>query len=228
MFALLSFKGIEFDWKVFIFTLNNAGRRFSRQFLIYPMDTSSVKEIFSYVNLNDADAQIVSAKLKKINVPKGKVILSAGQFVPYQYYVLSGCLRTYYLDNSGKEHTIQFAVNDWWISDYTAFFTGGRSILYIECIQEAVICQISKESMENLYKTVPLIETFFRVKMERFFASFQKRILSDLAMSAKDKYVKFLETYPQIEQTIKNYHLASYLGITTESLSRIRKELSHN
>jgi CRP-like cAMP-binding protein len=198
-----------------------------RQYLFYPMEVSSVKEIFSYVNLNDTDAQIVSAKLKEISVPKGKTILSAGQFVPYQYYVLSGCLRTYYLDSSGKEHTIQFAVNDWWISDYTAFFTGGRSILYIECIQNAVICQISKENMEILYKEVPLIETFFRVKMERFFASFQKRILSDLAMSAKDKYIRFLETYPQIEQTIKNYHLASYLGITTESLSRIRKELSH-
>lgn len=81
--------------------------------------------------------------------------------------------------------------------------------------------------MEKLYLEVPLIDTFFRIKMERFFASFQKRILSDLAMSAKDKYMKFLQTYPQIEQVIKNYHLASYLGITTESLSRIRKEIAH-
>ena len=187
------------------------------------MENSVVKEIFKDVNLTNAEAEILAAKLKKLTVPKNRIILSAGEFVPYQYYVCSGCLRTYFLDNSGKEHTIQFAVKDWWISDYTAFFTGGQSILYIECIQDAEIYQLSKESMEKLYKEVPVIETFFRVKMERFFASFQKRILSDLAMSAKDKYNRFISTYPQIEQTIKNYHLASYLGITTESLSRIRK-----
>jgi len=187
------------------------------------MENEVVKLIFKEVSLTDSDAEMISAKFKEIQVPKGRIILSAGQFVPYQYYVQSGCLRTYFLDTYGKEHTIQFAVSDWWISDYTAFFTGAQSILYIECIQNAVIYQISKESMEKLYLEVPLIETFFRIKMERFFASFQKRTLSDLAMSAKDKYNRFLQTYPQIEQMIKNYHLASYLGITTESLSRIRK-----
>lgn len=190
------------------------------------MQEAIITEIFKGVNFTEAEAAIVSEKLKELNTVKGETLLSAGQFVPYQYYVKSGCLRTFYLDDAGKEHTIQFAVNDWWISDYTAFFTGGRSMLFIECIQEAAIFQLSKESMEQLYIEVPAIETFFRIKMERFFASFQKRILSDLAMSAKDKYKRFIKTYPQIEQTIKNYHLASYLGITTESLSRIRKELS--
>lgn len=191
------------------------------------MEIAVVKRIFKEVNLTDTDAETLSSKFREVHVPKGRIILSAGQLVPYQYHVHSGCLRTYYLDSSGKEHTIQFAVNDWWISDYTAFFTGGQSILYIECIQDAVVYQISKESMEELYLKVPLVETYFRIKMERFFSSFQKRILSDLAMSAKDKYHRFLQTYPQIEQVIKNYHLASYLGITTESLSRIRKELYH-
>lgn len=192
------------------------------------MENAIIKKIFKEVNLTDADAETVSAKFKEIRVPKGRIILSAGQFVPHQYHVHSGCLRTYFLDSSGKEHTIQFAVNDWWISDYTAFFSGGKSMFYIDCIHDAIIYQISKESMEELYLEVPLIETFFRIKMERFFSTYQKRILSDLAMSAKDKYLRFLQTYPQIEQTIKNYHLASYLGITTESLSRIRKELSHS
>ena len=192
------------------------------------MEKSFVKGIFKDVNLTDAEAALLCDKLKELKVPKGRIILSAGQSVPHQYYVHSGCLRTYFLDSSGKEHTIQFAVSDWWISDYTAFFTGEKSILYIECIQDAVIYQISKDTMEKLYQEVPLIETFFRIKMERFFASFQKRILSDLAMSASEKYTRSLKTYPKIEQSIKNYHLASYLGITTESLSRIRKDLSHS
>ncbi|WP_431241735.1 Crp/Fnr family transcriptional regulator [Flavobacterium sp. P21] len=79
--------------------------------------------------------------------------------------------------------------------------------------------------MEELYKEVPQIESFFRIKMERFFGTYQKRILSDLAMTAEEKYLRFLKSYPDIEKHIKNYHLASYLGITTESLSRVRSEL---
>ena len=187
------------------------------------IDTS---EIFKGVNLSDAERTLIESKFNVSSVKKGDIILSEGQYVPFQYFVLEGCLRTYFIGKDGREFTLQFAIKDWWISDYTAFFTGGRSMFYIDCIQNAVIYKISKTSMEELYKEVPQIETFFRIKMERFFGSFQRRILSDLAMSAKEKYLTFLNTYGQIESQIKNYHLASYLGITTESLSRIRKEIA--
>lgn len=145
-----------------------------------------------------------------------------------QYYVSNGCLRTFFIDKSGKEHTLQFAINDWWISDYTAFFTTSKAVMYIETIQEATVYKISKKSMEDLFVEIRQIETFFRKKMEGAFASFQKRILASLAESAKERYISFISTYPNIEQNVKNYHIASYLGITTESLSRIRKEISHN
>lgn len=190
------------------------------------MQTSVIKEIFKGVTFSSTELEIVESKLQLLTVAKGDTILSAGQLVPYQYYVETGCLRTFFIDASGKEHTLQFAINDWWISDYTAFFTGRRAILFIECVNDASIYRISKESMEQLYLEVPSIETFFRIKMERFFASFQLRILSDLALSAKEKYKKFIDTYPNIEKNIKNYHIASYLGITTESLSRVRRELA--
>ena len=185
-----------------------------------------VREIFKGTQLSEDDFEIINSKFKRLFVYKGKILLSAGQFVQYQYYVYSGCLRSYFLDESGKVHTIQFAVNNWWISDYTAFFSGGRSLLYIDCLQDAEIYQISKYHLDQLYMEIPRIETFFRIKMELFFVSFQKRILSDLAMSAKQKYCQFISRYPNIEGKIRNYHLASYLGITTESLSRIRKELT--
>jgi CRP-like cAMP-binding protein len=186
-----------------------------------------VTAIFKGVDLSESDIRLIETKLHEIRVKKGEIILHAGQSVLSQYYVFSGCLRTFYLTESGKDITLQFAISDWWISDYTAFFTEGKALLNIECIQDAVIYKISKESMEELYLQVPAIESFFRIKMERFFASFQKRILSDLAMSAKEKYKAFLTTYPNIEASIKNYHLASYLGITPESLSRLRAEMAH-
>ena len=187
-----------------------------------------VKEIFKDLDLSEMECKTAGDKFKRVTVKKGEILLNAGQYVPYQYYVYSGCLRSYFLNDSGKDHTMQFAVNNWWISDYSAFFNETRSVLYIECLQDAEIYQISKKSLEQLYSEVPVIESYFRVRMEKSFVSFQNRILSDLAMSAKEKYCWFITRYPSIEQKIKNYHVASYLGITTESLSRIRKDLTRN
>lgn len=184
-----------------------------------------VREIFKDLNLSEMECKIAGDKFRRVTVRKGEILLNAGQYVPYQYYVYSGCLRSYFLNDSGKDHTMQFAVNNWWISDYSAFFNESRSVLYIECLQDAEIYQISKKSLEQLYSEVPVIESYFRVRMEKSFVNFQHRILSDLAMSAKEKYCWFITRYPSIQQKIKNYHVASYLGITTESLSRIRKGL---
>ncbi len=181
--------------------------------------------IFKNVFFTAEETQIISSKFEKIKLNKGDVLLRAEETVYYQYYVLDGCLRTYFIDQTGKEHTLQFAINDWWISDYTAFFTTSTSILNIECIQDAVLYKISKSDMDTLFIQIPKLNTFFRKKLESAFSSFQNRILSSLANTASERYVSFISTYPNIEQSVKNYHIASYLGITTESLSRIRKEL---
>lgn len=190
------------------------------------MKKSTVQDIFKGMDFSPSEIEMAEKKFEEILLKKGDVLLTPGQLVPYQYFVSDGCLRTYYITETGKEYTLQFAVNDWWISDYTAFFTGEKSIFYIDCVKDSIIYKISKESMEALYKEVPQIESFFRIKMERFFGSYQKRILSDLALTAEEKYLRFIKSYPDIERHIKNYHLASYLGITTESLSRVRNELA--
>ena len=186
-----------------------------------------LSEVFEGLRLNPAERSLIISQFDKIKLDKGDIILYEGTTVSHQYYVYSGCLRTYYIDHQGKEHTLQFAIKDWWISDYTAFFNQSKSILNIECIQDAELYKISRDSMERLYSEVPRIESFFRKKLENAFSSFQKRILSNLSQSAKERYISFIHSYPNIEQSVKNYHIASYLGITTESLSRIRKEISH-
>jgi len=190
------------------------------------MKNAIVQDIFKGINFSPSEIYIAEKKIEEIIVKKGDILLAPGQLVTYQYFVLNGCLRTYFISETGKEYTLQFAVRDWWITDYTAFFTGEQSIFYLDCIADATIYKISKEGMEQLYLEVPQIESFFRIKMERFFGSYQKRILSDLALTAEEKYLRFVKSYPEIEKHIKNYHLASYLGITTESLSRVRHELA--
>ncbi|NJB81891.1 Crp/Fnr family transcriptional regulator [Wenyingzhuangia aestuarii] len=190
------------------------------------VDHPIVSEIFKGITFTTEESLFILSKFEKIILQKGELLLHANEVVYYQYYVQQGCLRTYSMDSAGKEHTLQFAISDWWISDYTAFFSNTTAIMSIECIQEAVIYKISKEHMEQLFLELPKIETFFRKKMEKAFASFQKRILGTLSMSAQERYNDFIQTYPNIEQNVKNYHIASYLGITTESLSRIRKRIA--
>lgn len=189
-------------------------------------EETMTSEIFKDTLFSESETEIIESKFEKLNLKKGTTILNLDDPVLHQYFVQKGCLRTFFVDKQGKEHTIQFAIQDWWISDYTAFFTASNAIMNIECIQDSVLYKLSRADMEELYLEVPSLGTFFRRKMERAFARYQKRILANLSQSAKERYFSFINTYPNIEQNVKNYHIASYLGITTESLSRIRKEMS--
>ena len=180
---------------------------------------------FTSLQLTEKDKVLLANTFKEIHLKKGDLLLKSDTKVTYQYYVFSGCLRTFFMDDNGKDHTIQFAIKDWWTSDYTAYFSTSKSIMNIECIQDAIVYRISRQDTEKLYLEIPGLESFFRKKMENAFASFQKRILDSLYQTATTRYLNFISKYPNIEQNVKNYHVASYLGITKESLSRIRKDI---
>ncbi len=189
------------------------------------MKNSILLGLFKENTFSQEELERIGAYLKRIDLKKGDIVLHEGETVLNTHYVYSGCLRTFFVDNSGKEHTLQFAIKDWWISDYTAFFSGDKGVMTIECIQDTTLFRMSRKNMEQLYIDIPAFETYFRKKLEKRVAAFHKRTLGNLALTAKDRYISFLESYPSIEQKVKNYHIASYLGIATESLSRIRKEL---
>lgn len=187
-----------------------------------------LSQMFPNLDLSVEEKSLFYEMLEKQAFKKGDSLLKFGQKVSDNFYVESGCLRTFFIDESGKEHTLQFAIHDWWISDYTAFFSEGTAILNIEILQDSVLYRVSKKDLDVLFTKVEGLNAFFRKKMERAFASFQKRILANLSQSATERYSDFVANYPNIEQKVKNYHIASYLGITTETLSRIRKELSQS
>ena len=180
-------------------------------------------EIFKDISFSKKEIDFINSKFKKMQLKKGETLLTPDTFANNQYYVFSGCLRSYFVNTAGKYHTNQFAIKDLWISDYTAFFTSEKAIMNIECLQDATVYKLSRKDMNHLCEQMPKVEIFFRKKMEKAFASFQKRILEYLSQPAKERYLKFITSYPEIVKSIKNYHIASYLGITTESLSRIRK-----
>ena len=189
-------------------------------------ENSIVLEIFKGISFSEKEIIFINNKFKKIHLKKGDLLLTPGTFTNNQYYVYSGCLRSYFVNSAGKDHTTQFAIKDWWISDYTAFFTSEKAVMSIECLQDASVYKFSRKDMNKLCEEMPKVEIFFRKKMEKAFASFQKRILEYLSDSAKERYLKFMKVHSEIAKSIKNYHIASYLGITTESLSRIRRTTS--
>lgn len=191
------------------------------------MDTI-IAEIFKDISFTKAEAKLMSEQLEEIKLVKGDFLLKAGEEIDAIHYIHEGCLRTYFEDSSGKEHTLQFAIKGWWTSDYIALYGAAESkaVSNIECIKDTTLYRISKREFDILCQKIPTVNSRYIKNLESAFAAFHRRILNNLTLTAKERYVNFLAAYPNIEQNVKNYHIASYLGITTESLSRIRKELS--
>lgn len=170
----------------------------------------------------------LSEIIKEKNVVKGEQLLSANSSKKEHVFIVSGCLRSFYKTEDGKEHTIQFAIKNWWISDYITLYTDHKSVVSVESITHSKVLIIDNAKIEELYKEFPQFEPMQRKNFEKRISALQKRILSLLAMSAADKYNQFIKDYTEFEKIIPNYQIASYLGITPQSLSRIRKERIKN
>ncbi|MEP5254049.1 MAG: Crp/Fnr family transcriptional regulator [Winogradskyella arenosi] len=186
---------------------------------------SIIQEIFKGVSLSDDELDTIAFLFKKETHKKGTIIFKANAIVSDQYYIYEGCLRTYHIDAAGKEHTVQFGIKDWWITDFIGYFSNSKAMMSLEVIEDAIVYKISNKDKDYLYTNFPPVQNFIVKKLEGAYAAFQKRIIVSLSESAKERYLIFLDTHCEIEKRLKNYHIASYLGITTESLSRIRKEL---
>ena len=161
---------------------------------------------------------------KERKFQKGEVLIRQGQVVKNTYFVTDGCLRSYCLDKNGKEHTLQFAIKDWWISDFIAIYNNEFATLSVECIKDSSVIEFNANDLDEIHSLFPEFEAFQRKNLERHVVSLHKRILNQLQLTAAEQYDLFLELYPDIEQYTPNYHIASYLGITQQSLSRIRAE----
>ena len=188
-----------------------------------------MNQLFEYITkrieLSDDAKELITSVTKIRNVKKGDYLINQGQNDVNQYFfVLSGCLRSFSFDPSGKEHTVQFAIKDWWISDYLALYSKETASLTIECLSDCTIIETNTVSIEKVFKAYPIIETFHRKNLETRIVSLSKRILNQLQLSSLENYKLFQKEFPDIEKYALNYHIASYLGITQQSLSRLRKE----
>ena len=183
-----------------------------------------IKKIKSRITLRpEAEAFLYSISKEKA-LSKGDVLIRQGQAVKRTFFVTAGCLRSYCIDKNGKEHTLQFAIKDWWISDYIAIHTDELATLTVECLSASTVIEFNAKELDEIHTRFPEFESYQRHNLERHVVSLHKRILNQLQLTASERYDLFLKQYPDIEEYTRNYHIASYLGITQESLSRIRVE----
>ena len=187
-----------------------------------------IKKIKSIIQLSsEGEAYLYSISTEK-SIEKGSMLIREGYNVNKIYFVTDGCLRSYCVDKKGKEHTLQFGVKNWWISDYIAIHNKETATLTVECLTKSTVIEFDAQKLNGVLTLFPEYEPFQRYLLERHIVSLHKRILNQLQLTALERYNLFLQQYPDIEQFTRNYHIASYLGITQESLSRVRVEKAKN
>jgi len=187
---------------------------------------SILSNIAKHISLDQSETDYFISLLKTKNVRKKEFLLQAGQPCIVINYVHAGVLRSFYKDNNADEVTIMFAVADWWITDMPCFINQNSAMTSIEAIDDSTVFQLTKEDLDILYARVPKFERFFRILMQNSYIREQLRILQNLSLSAEERYAKFLEKYPAIALQLTQKQIASYLGITPEFLSTIRKKIS--
>jgi len=188
--------------------------------------------INQYVNkcaiFSEEEIKIFDDLLQAKSVKKKTILLREGEICNFEAYILKGCIRTFCMDENGAEVILQFAIEDWWVSDIASFHDQTPSKLYIETLENCEFLILNHQTKEELLTKVPLFERVFRLMVQRNLSVTQNRLINTIAKPAQERYLDFLERYPSIAQRVSQHYIASYLGISAEFLSKIRAKIASN
>jgi CRP-like cAMP-binding protein len=182
-----------------------------------------LKNVSKHITLDEKEIDYFTSLIRSKELAKKSLVLKEGQLCKYLSFVDSGALRAFHIDQEGKESTIMFAVADWWVTDMFCFLNARPAMMHIEAIENSHIFQLSKADLEKLYVKVPKFERFFRILMQNAYTREQLRVIENLSLPAEQRYNNFLKKYPHIASVVTLKQIASYLGITPEFLSAVRK-----
>lgn len=174
--------------------------------------------------MSEQDIQFFKSVLRHRKLRKRQYLLQAGDVSLYENFVLKGCLRAYTVDNDGTEHIVMFAVEGWWVSDLYSFLAGTPATQNIDALEDTEVFSIEKNDLEKLYQQVPEFNRMFRILLQNAFVAQQQRIIGSISQTAEEQYTSFSTKYSTLEQRIPQNQVAAYLGVTPETLSRIRKQ----
>lgn len=181
--------------------------------------------IKNVVSLSSQEELLLMDKIKDRKYLKGQYILQQGDPCQFLNFLVAGVTKTFHIDHEGNEHIFRFAIENWWATDLPSFIDQSLANTNIQCLENTHVIQLSKQNLEELYLEIPQLEHFFRLLFQRVSITLEKRIIGNLSLSAKERYLLFKEEYPEFEQRIPQYMIASYLGISKQYLSEIRNQL---
>lgn len=182
------------------------------------------KNFEKHIPISDSEKLIIAENLKYIEVPKDTVVLSQGSRVNTLFYVISGALRAYHLNTNGKEATVMFAIQDWWITDMDGFANQALAQVSLETLENSRLIGLEHATLESLFQKLPKLERFFRILFQRAYIREQSRLLRQLSMDVATRYQSFVEKYPNIVAAVSQKQMASYLGVTPEFLSQVKNK----
>ena len=179
------------------------------------------RHIEEIISLTDEEFTFVLSHFQKVNKLKHQYLVEEGSIVDKEYWIIKGCLKSYFVDHNGKSHILQFGMENWWITDYESFVKQTKSKTSIDCIEDSELLYITFENRDKLTAQMHKMERFWAKKSKIGRIALQNRILSLLQNSAKERYELLLQQYPTLFQRVPKKMIAAYLGVSRETLSRL-------
>jgi CRP-like cAMP-binding protein len=186
---------------------------------------SILQNIAKHVSLTPEEETLFLYKTETKQFKAKSILLSAGEIATCTYFVNSGILRSFNINDNIIEHVLHFACEGWWIGDMYSYISEKPGNLFIEILEDAEVVIITKENQQQLYQEIPKLERFFRILAENSLVSHQERLMDNLSLTAEERFEKFCSKYPTLIQKVPQKHIASYIGVTPEFFSKMKSRL---
>jgi CRP-like cAMP-binding protein len=186
---------------------------------------SILENIAKHVSLTPEEETLFLSKTETKQFKSKSILLSAGEVATCTYFVNSGILRSFNINDNIIEHVLHFACEGWWIGDMYSYISGKPGNLFLEVLEDAEVVIITKENQQQLFQEIPKLERFFRILAENSLVAHQERLMDNLSLTAEERFEKFCSKYPTLIQKVPQKHIASYIGVTPEFFSKMKARL---
>ena len=184
-----------------------------------------LENISKIVTLTPQEQALFLSNVETKNYKAKTILLNAGEICKHSYFVNSGLLRSFNINDNIVEHVLQFACEGWWIGDMYSLLSQKPGNLFIEVMEDSEVVLLPKENQEKLYTEIPKLERFFRILTENSLVSNQERLMDNLSLTAEERFEKFCKKYPTLIQKVPQKQIASYIGVTPEFFSKMKSKL---
>ncbi|WP_281237961.1 Crp/Fnr family transcriptional regulator [Flavobacterium praedii] len=184
-----------------------------------------LENIAQHIDLTAQEQELFLSKTEIQHYKAKTILLNSGAICKHSYFVNSGILRSFNINDNIVEHVMSFACEGWWIGDMYSLLSQKPGNLFIEVLEDAEVVLLSKENQEILYREIPKLERFFRILTENSLVANQERLMDNLSLTAEERFEKFCKKYPTLLQKVAQKQIASYLGVTPEYYSKMKNRL---